>query len=528
MGRETILRYFWIAVFAGVAIYFSVFIYQVVQILFTPYGLEYGDGWNAYASDWWGKGGLSYLYPPRTPGLPFFNMPYTPIYYLVVGVFYPLTGPVFWVGRLVSLLSGLGTCLLFYLIVSRLTGGKWWGLVAAVLFFMPPITRAWILWFKVEPLALFFSFLGLYLVIKFSGTRKVLWCVIPLLFAMYTKQTFVSAAVAVGLYFLVTNRKILFQYMGLMVVIGGLAIVVLQLVTNGSFVPSVFTAPAGMPIAWQFSVYLLEAVMLSQWLIVVLAFCAMILLVRKSGWGSCSVLFAFYCLVSLVVLALVSLKAGGWVSYSFEFIPTSIILIPLLAWELGKLRTLPRVDYGFYKEGDRYSINIGSVSIFKYLVPVLLMVQLFMLPSYYSWNKLPDSTESDYAVVLRYVEEVPKDVPIYSEIEELMLWTDRPPMVEPSFYSQMVNVGMVDGSFLLEMVSNKKIGLIIQEWDINSYWKGADGTFPSWISEEVKWLFTMGRLRSTDELAAAVRDNYQLVEHVGKFWIYEPKGVSLE
>lgn len=523
MSKDRILKYLWIAVFAGVAIYFGIFIYQTVQVLFTPYGLEYGDGWNAYTSSWWGNGGLSHIYPPRAQDLPFFSMAYTPIYYLVVGVFYPLTGPVFWVGRMVSLLSGLGTLLLFYLIVSRLTGGKWWGLVAAVLFFMPPITRAWILWFKVEPLALFFSFLGLYLVIRFSGTRKVLWCVIPLLFAMFTKQTFVSAAVAVGLYLLVTNRKIFFQYMGLMVVGGVLAIVGLQLATNGSFIPSIFSAPTRMPLAWELSVTVLQESLLPQWLIVVLASCAILLIIRKSGWKSPPILFVFYCTASLAVFVLISFKAGGWINYSFEFIISAMILIPLLAWRFSKLRTLPGVDYGVYKEGKRYSLRGSPDTVAQCLVPILLVVQLFMLPSYYTWNKLPESTESDYAVALRYIEEVPEDVPIYSEVEELMLWTDRPPMVEPSFYSQMVNAGIVDGSVFLEMVRNREIGLIIQEWEVNTYWVSASGSLPIWLPEDVRWFYTMGRCRSTEELAIAVRDNYQLVEHVGKFWIYKPK-----
>lgn len=528
MTKDKILRYLWTAVFAGVAVYFGIFIYQIVKILGVPYGLEYGDGWNAYVSDWWGNGGLNYIYTPRDQTFPFFNMPYTPLYYLIVGTFYPLTGPAFWVGRVVSLLAAFGTCILFFFIVRRLTGSKWWGLVAAVLFFMPPITRSWTFWFKNEPLALFFSFLGLFLVVRFSGTRKVLWCVIPLLCAMFTKQTFVSAAVAAGLYFLVTNRKLFLQYAALMLLGGGSLVGILQLATNGSFIPAVFAAPAGMPKDWMLSFYQMEIIVTTQWVITILALCTVMLLVRKGRWKSPTMLFAFYFLIAAAVLTAVSTKAGGWIPYSIEMIPTAMILIPILAWEFsnikGKAISLGK-DYGIYRGDKKYSFGTSASkeTVFQLLVPVLLIIQLFMLPSYFSWGNLPESTESDYQIALDHLESVPKDTLVYSEIEELIIWTGRETLFEPSFFSQMANTGQVDITPFLNLVEKKQLGLIIQEWDINSYWEPTTGIFPGWVPENIRKLYTMGKLRSTDALAEAVRDNYQLVEHAGKFWIYEPK-----
>ena len=531
--KAKILKYLWVAVFAGVAVYFGIYIYQMVKILGSPYGLEYGDGWNAYIANWWGKGGLNYIYPPVDRALPFFNMPYTPLYYLIVGTFYPLTGPVFWVGRVVSILAAFGTSFLFFLIVKRLTGSKWWGIVAAILFFMPPVVRAWSLWFKVEPLALFFSFLGLYLVVRFNGTRRALWCVLPFLLAIYTKQTYISAAVAAGIYFLITNRRLCLQYSVLMLLGGGATLGLFQFLTNGNFIPSIFAAPSGMPKSWQLSAYLMGSIVIYHWVIIILALCTVMFLVRKRRWSTPTILFAFYFLVATVVLAGISTKAGGWLSYSYEMLPAAMILIPVLAWEFSRSRSIPvgvgtYPDYGFYKGEKHYSLNIkaggNGASIFQFLVPVLLVIQLFILPSYFSWSNLPKSTFTDYQVVLSYLEKVPKDIPVYSEVEELMIWTGREPLIEPSVYSQRVINNKVDGLPFLRMVENKELGLIIQEWDINSYWEVTSGEhWPNWLPEEIRKLYTAGRMRSTDELAAAVRDNYQLVEHVGKFWVYEPK-----
>lgn len=529
MTKDRVLKYLWIAVFAGVAVYFGIYIYQMVKILASPYGLEYGDGWNAWISMWWGRGGLNYIYPPIDQPLPFFNMPYTPLYYLIVGTFYPLTGPEFWVGRVVSILAAFGTCILFYFIVKRLTGSKWWGLVAAILFFMPPVVRAWTLWFKTEPLALFFSFLGLYLIVRFNGTKRVLWCVLPFLLAIYTKQTFIAAAVATGIYLLTTNRKLFLQYSTLILLGGSSLLVLFQLLTDGNFIPSIFAAPSGMPKAWQLSAYLMMLVMVPQWVITILALCTVMFLIRRKKWNSPTILFAYYFLIATVVLAAVSTKAGGWITYSIEMLPAAVILLPILAWEFSKLRVKAveiKSDYGFFKGDKKYSLNtsVNGGTVFQFLVPALLVIQLFMLPSYYSWSNLPESTASDYQIALSHLGKVPKDIPVYSEVEELMVWTGREPLIEPSFYSQRVITGKVDGEAFLEMVRNRELGLIIQEWDISTYWQTTSGDhWPYWMPEEIRKLYTAGRLRSTDELAAAVRDNYQLVEHAGKFWIYEPK-----
>lgn len=526
--KDKVLRYVWLAVFAGIAVYFGIYIYQMITILGSPYGLEYGDGWNAYVSSWWGNGGLNYIYPPIDTPLPFFNMPYTPLYYLITGVFYPLTGPVFWVGRVISILAAFGTCTLFFLIVRRITSNNWWGLVAAVLFFMPPVVRGWSLWFKNEPLALFFSFLGIYLVVRFVGTRKVLWCVLALLCAVYTKQTFISAAVAIGLYFLITNRKVFLQYFGLMAV-GGLGLLVMfNYLTDGNFIPAIFAAPSGMPKSWYLSAFLMMLVSIPQWVIVILALCTVVFLVRKNRWSSTSMLLAFYFLISTTICAAVSTKSGGWLPYSYEMIPAAVVLLPILAWEFSKLKVKSNKLRIFY--GNRYfGTDVSSVKSFQYLIPILLVIQLFMLPSYYAWCKLPDSTEHDYKIAMEYVNSIPKDIPIYSELEELMLWSGRDPLIEPSFYSQRVNSGKVDGTLFLSMIENKELGLIIQEWEISTYWYEApegnpsQGNWPTWMPLEIQKLYTAGRLRSTDALASAVKENYELAEHAGKFWIYKPK-----
>lgn len=523
VSKSKLLRYLWVAVFAGVAVFFGVYVYQIVKLLTSGISLplEYGDGWNMYVASWWGNGGLSHIYSPRGE-IPYVNMPYTPLYYLLVGVFYPLTGPNFWVGRVISLAAGFGCSILFYFILKKLTSSKWWGLVGAVLFFMPPVVRGWTFWFKTEPMALFFSILGLYLVVKFNGTRKVLWSVIPVLLAIFTKQTFASAAVAVGIYLLITNWKLALQYAGLIITGGLIGVGLCQWLSGGTFISNVLVGPSMVPKYWMLSLYIMELVIVKQWIIITLALGAILLLVRKKEFRTLPILFAIYFLIATAVCTAVSSKSGGWLPYSIEMMPAAVILVVIFAWRVSKLEIPIKKNFGIFVEEKKYSLGLSSSDGLKMFIPILLLSQLFSLPSYYSWGVNTVTTE-EYKIVLDYISEVPKDTPIMSEYEELMIWSGREPVAEPSFFSQCVRKGVLDVTPILNMVKNKELGLIIQEWDINTYWDPVIGTFPNWVPQKVKDNYNMGVLRSTDELAEAIRDNYQFKDHVGRFWIYEPK-----
>ena len=204
-------------------------------------------------------------------------------------------------------------------------------------------------------------------------------------------------------------------------------------------------------------------------------------------------------------------------------IPAIMLLVVLFGWMCSKIDRPIKSDLGIYRDEKKYSLGIKNFgSIFQWVVPVLLFVQLFTMTSYFSWG-VPYLTTKDYQVMYTALEAIPKDTPVMSEVEDVMLNTGRDPISEPSFFSQLALQGQMDITPVLNMVKTKKIGLIIQEWDINTYWDPPTATFPSWFPSKIAEFYKIGILRSTPEMAAAIRDNYQLEAQSGRIWIYEPK-----
>jgi len=85
-----------------------------------PFDLSWLEGMVMRMSWRWAQGLPLYT----EPSINHVALPYFPLYYVVVGYLYRLTGEAYWVGRLVSLLSTLATGALVYWIVRRETRNR--------------------------------------------------------------------------------------------------------------------------------------------------------------------------------------------------------------------------------------------------------------------------------------------------------------------------------------------------------------------------------------------------------------------
>lgn len=516
-----VLRGLWFGVLGAGIIIFGLYIRQAVISLGQPYPFEYGEGWDLWVSNWIGNGGIGHLYPTASQS-PYYSQIYPPLYFIVVGVFSKIFGMSLFIGRFVSFIACLASGMLVFFIVREVTKSKWFGLIGGILFFVPPITRAWTLFFKPEPLALCLTLLGFYLAIKYIGSRKVLWSVVPFILAVFTKQAYICAPLAVGLYLLFTNRKLMLQYGGTLLVSGLGLLGVFQLLTHGSFVSSILGSPTLFPVHWELALLLIRNTVVYHWIILILALCAVVLvLVRSKELREMPTMPILYFLVASFLFVMTTGKVGIWYSYSLEMLTVAMILIPVLAWKLSKVDTIR----------ERVGVIVGSKTILattsrgmllQLAIPILLIIQMVSLPSFASWTAPNGHLRDSYEIVLSDLNSASSE--ILCEDGYLLYLSGRDPLYEPSYATNAVRHGGLDHTPVIDSIANKRYDLIIQEWDIKEFYEWPyDINLPDWVPVDLQREFTMHWCRCTYEMADAILDNYQLRHHVGRLWVYEPK-----
>ena len=285
-----VLKGLWFGVLGAGIIIFASYIRQAVISLGQPFPFGYDEGWTLWASNWIGNGGMGYLYPD----MDYYRNFYPPFYFIVTGILFKVFGvSLFW-GRFVSYVACLASGVLVYFIVRKVTGSKWFGLIGGILFFLPPITRVWTLQFRPESLGLCLTLLGLYLSIKYIKSSKVLWSTVPFLLAVFTKQPYIAAPIAVGPYLLFTNRKLMLQYGGALLVSGLGLLGIFQLLTGGSFVNSILVAPTVFPTHFLLALLIIRDTVIYHWIALLLALCAVVfILVRQKYFKETSTLLVF-------------------------------------------------------------------------------------------------------------------------------------------------------------------------------------------------------------------------------------------
>lgn len=158
-----------------------------------PYQLNYGEGplldqtlrlaagANIYHTD--------FMLPPYTVAN------YPPLFMLVQVPFVTWFGPSFTYGRVISLLSSVGVALLISLTVHTLTRDRLAALVSGLLWFALPYPLVWSPLNRIDTFALLWSWLALFVVVRWGQHRWGLALgVAALVAAACTRQTYLLAA----------------------------------------------------------------------------------------------------------------------------------------------------------------------------------------------------------------------------------------------------------------------------------------------------------------------------------------------
>jgi hypothetical protein len=196
------------------------------QKVFYPFGWDDDEG-----AMWWEAAhvtNLRALYHPIQE-YPYFVVPYPPVFHAVTWLATKVTGDFLVGGRLVSVFSALGISLIFGLLVfhasprripTRIRGSG--AALATLLCFRLDWLSHYVAEMGVDLLALFFTFLGVYLFIRcVHRPARQYGAFACFVVALFTKQTMVAAPLACLATSAIINPRRAFRYLAFCVTLGG-------------------------------------------------------------------------------------------------------------------------------------------------------------------------------------------------------------------------------------------------------------------------------------------------------------------
>jgi hypothetical protein len=310
------------------ALQLGVLAYHLGLTLAFPYDLNYGEGYVLNDAVRLSRGESLYI---DLQQFPMVRSPYPPLFPLVWSAFQPLAGPALWPGRLLSVLSLVGIGAVVGWNAWRVRLGIWPSVAAVGLVAASPFVYQWAGYARVDMLALFCAIGGVVAAQWIGGWRGLVVSAALCGLAVWTKQTTITAAVAVSIAYTLRSWRYGAAFALLIGVPSLLVAAGLNAATAGEFFHHVLAGNASNPV-----IPLRAAVYVIAFLILDLpAVIASLWWLRRGGLSGKPSPIAVYLPVAL--LAAVSAGNGGSsVNYLIEPVLAVALIVPF-AW-----RALPR------------------------------------------------------------------------------------------------------------------------------------------------------------------------------------------
>jgi hypothetical protein len=251
--------------------------------------------------------------------------PYPPLFPLVWSALLPVSGPALWPGRALSAGSLVGLAVLVGLNARRVRREIWPGVAAVGLLLGSPFVYQWAGYARVDLLALVFAAGGVLSAQWIGGRRGIVTAAVLCGLALWTKQTAITATVAVGLAFAFRSRPSAALFGVLVGAPSLLLVLLLNASTNGEFTRHILEGNASNPIdPLRAAVYIgafaalhLPAIAASLWWL-------------RRAFGGAPSPVAMYVLIALLAEWSAG-NAGSSVNYLIEPIVAVALAVPF-AW----------------------------------------------------------------------------------------------------------------------------------------------------------------------------------------------------
>jgi hypothetical protein len=308
------------ALVALALVHVGVLAYHLAATLAFPFDLDYGEGYVLNDALRLARGEQIYV---DLQQFPMVRSPYPPLFPLVWSWLVGLTGPSFLLGRALSVAALAAICALTAWNAHRVRAGLWPPvLVAPAIVAAAPFVYQWAGYARVDLLALLFATAGVLTAQWGRGWRWLLVSAALCTLALWTKQTTLTAALAVGVALMRRDWRHGLGF-GLAVALPSLAAyAALDLSTHGEFTHHVILGNASNP----FSPLRAFAYLLIFGLLDLPLLAGSMWWVRKAGLQPVAVY------VVLAILGAVSTgNSGSSINYLLEPIIACSLVLPF-AW----------------------------------------------------------------------------------------------------------------------------------------------------------------------------------------------------
>jgi hypothetical protein len=486
---------------AGVAAFF----FQSGFALRTDGEIDYGEGivfWQAaHVTDW------KHAFHPIEQ-YPHIVFHYPPLFHLTSRVVALGTRNLLTAGRLTSILSLIGTCLIAGLLTWRLLppgpskAGRFVGaLTAGTLVFATPLW-SWACLMRVDTLGIFFSLAGIALFIL-ARRRRALGFLAFVCFvaAVYCKQTAMAAPIACFLLALIERPRYALQLGAFSVALGLVFLCMLYRATDGLILRHLITYNQNPyfpgEILGRLSYHgsdLVGPLFFSVMFPVVLLYRRkgrqigfirrLRLILKRSLFERCVLIVAVYFLFTALIAAATICKQGASDNYFLEMDVVACLLSGLfVAWLARRVSFHPR----------RALVLLQIVVVFILLVQTAVNWRTLNITA----NRFMHPPADRSADVVNYLKTVPD--PVYSEDMVVLMHAGREIPAEPAIITALADDGKWDESGFVARIRNGEFRAIVVRWSLTN------------------------RGRFTKGVADAVEERYYLTNDLEPFKLYLPK-----
>jgi hypothetical protein len=449
------------------------YLYSIVTALMNPYRIGY-EGYVMYMSSDWSAMFSPLIEPPYVVTI------YPPIYMIVVGTVDLLFEDIVFSSRIVSILSGIVAATTVWKIVDVYSdkANRWIPVVVSLLFLTHPyiIRRSVIA--RPDMLATAFIGIALYIYLSREGYIQLFGVGIFIILALFTKQNFVALPIALFLgYIFDYDWKRSIGWTTSVIVVGLSILFILDFGTQGRAFEQLVLVNSSLE--YSVSSFLMRTLDGFKIHIILLSLALVSVLKEYDRIPNVIIIYAVSSFIPLIFLG----KSG---SSDNMFLEQILILSIVSGIFLSDV--IPSLS-DFLSRRKKSTLQI--------ILVILIISQLGL------YIQGPTTFRQGAPEAENAIQDV--EGPILSEDMVLSVKHDSDSIYQSFIYAQLVEVGYLDEPPLTNEIRDREYERVILYSNICS--SGSYSLQNRWTSDQVD----------------AIRNNYQLVEVAGNYWIYEPK-----
>ena len=178
--------------------------YHTIQLIRFPFDVNYGEGYVLNDALRLARGEQIYV---GMREFPMVRSPYPPLVPALLGALAAVVGPEFWPGRALAAVCMAAVVGLVFWNALRAGGGPWVATVATTVVAASPYVYQWAGYVRVDWPSLLFTVSAVLVAQWMGGWRAVLLAAVLSGLGVWSKQTAVSAPIAITLAFLLSGRR---------------------------------------------------------------------------------------------------------------------------------------------------------------------------------------------------------------------------------------------------------------------------------------------------------------------------------